>query len=140
MSLAEGIFPQKHYLIENYIARDTADRKKMAVSDKNGRFASTEINVLEQFHDTALVECILHTGRTHQIRVHLAHVGHPCVGDTVYGFQKNRYKLEGQALHSSSLSINHPRTGDRMHFYAPLPDYMEALLEKFRRQNILQNK
>jgi len=137
LALAEGVFPQKHYLIETLIARDTADRKKMAVSAHNGRFASTEITVLEQFRDTALVECLLHTGRTHQIRVHLAHIGHPCVGDTVYGFQKNRYGLAGQALHAASLTITHPRTGERMNFIAPLPVYMEELLAKFRRQHTL---
>lgn len=132
LALAEGVFKEEHFLIENYIGRSKNDRKKMAIyrSENEGKFASTEFKLLSQFKDYALVECKLNTGRTHQIRVHLASVGHPCLGDPEYGFKKNRFNLEGQMLHSYILEINHPTTGERMKFVAPLPEYMEKLIKK----------
>jgi len=132
LALVEGVFSKQHDIIETYISRDTVNRKKMAIS-KSGKIAITEYKVLEQFEDAALVECILHTGRTHQIRLHLASIGHPCLGDIVYGFKKNRYNLKGQALHSASLTISHPSTGERLTFNAPVPEYMQKLLEKLRK-------
>ena len=99
-------------------------------NENDGKYASTEFLVINQFKDAALVECKLNTGRTHQIRVHLASVGHPCLGDGEYGFKKNRYNLEGQALHSHVLEINHPTTKERMKFIAPIPDYMQKLINK----------
>lgn len=134
LALAEGVFKEKQYHVENLLARDVKDRKKMAVAAGNGRFASTDFTVLEQFKDAMLVECHIHTGRTHQIRVHLAYLGHPCLGDTVYGHAKNRCQLAGQALHAYSLKINHPITGQPMEFTAPLPQYFEELLQKLRKQ------
>ena len=132
LALAEGIFKDREFIIENFIARSTADRKKMTVSDR-GKFASTEFKVLEQYRDAALLECHLHTGRTHQIRVHLAGIGHPCLGDAEYGFKKNRFALLGQALHSYQLTIDHPTTGERMTFTAPLPEYFEELMTKLQK-------
>lgn len=132
LALAEGVFKETEFLVENYLARSTVDRKKMAVSGK-GKFASTDFKVLEQYRDAALVECFLHTGRTHQIRVHLASVGHPCLGDAEYGFKKNRFALLGQALHSYRLTIDHPSTGERMTFTAPPPAYFTALIEKLQK-------
>lgn len=132
LALAEGVFREKIFSCENYIARSKSDRKKMAVysSNSEGKFASTDFSVLEQFDDCALLMCKLNTGRTHQIRVQLAHIGHPCLGDPEYGFKKDRYNLAGQALHSYKLTLNHPATNERMTFVAPLPEYMRKIIEK----------
>ncbi len=132
LALAEGVFKEKKFTVENYIARSKNDRKKMAVykNESEGKFASTDFEVLEQFSDYALVSCKLNTGRTHQIRVHLASVGHPCLGDTEYGFKHQKHALEGQALHSYRLTVFHPRTHEKMTFIAPLPAYMQKLIGK----------
>ena len=134
LALAEGTFKETNILVENYIGRSKSDRKKMAVynNENEGRFASTEFTVLNQFKDAALVECKLNTGRTHQIRVHLASLGHPCLCDSEYGFKKNKYNHDGQMLHSYKLTINHPAKNERMSFVAPLPDYMENLINKLQ--------
>lgn len=132
LALAEGVFKETEFKAENYIARSKNDRKKMAVylNENEGKFASTEFSVLKQFDDCALVRCKLNTGRTHQIRVQLAHLGHPCLGDPEYGFKKDRYGLGGQALHSYELTFNHPIDGNKMHFSAPLPDKMQKIIDK----------
>ncbi len=132
LALAEGVFKDTKFSVENYIGRSKNDRKKMAVysSEKDGKFASTDFTVTKQFKDYALIECKLNTGRTHQIRLHLASVGHPCLGDPEYGFKKNRFNLNGQMLHSYILEINHPTTGQRMKFVAPIPEYMKKLIDK----------
>ncbi len=132
LALAEGVFKETEFTVENYIGRSKNDRKKMAVykNENDGRYSNTEFRVLEQFKDCALLECKLNTGRTHQIRVHLASIGHPCLGDGEYGFKKNRYNLEGQMLHSHKLEITHPTSGKRMSFIAPMPEYMEKLIKK----------
>ena len=132
LALAEGVFRDTNFVCENYISSSKSDRKKMAVysSSPEGKFASTEFTVLEQFDDCALVKCKLNTGRTHQIRVQLAFLGHPCLGDPEYGFKKNRYNLSGQALHSYKLTISHPASNKRMTFIAPLPYYMNKIIEK----------
>ncbi len=134
LALSEGVFKETDIIVENYIGRSKSDRKKMAVynSENDGRFASTEFKVLQQFKDVCLVECKLNTGRTHQIRVHLASLGHPCLCDSVYGFKKNKYNHEGQMLHSYKLTINHPVTNERMTFVAPMPEYMEKLINKLQ--------
>ena len=130
LALAEGTFKEPHFTVENYIARSQSDRKKMAVyvDPADGKHAVTEFTVLEQYKDCALVSCLLHTGRTHQIRVHLASVGHPCLGDAEYGFKKQKYPLSGQMLHSWKLSICHPKTGETLSFCAPLPEDMHNLM------------
>ncbi len=132
LALAEGVFKEKKFTVENYIARSKNDRKKMAVykNESEGKFASTEFEVLEQFSDYALVSCKLNTGRTHQIRLHLASVGHPCLGDAEYGFKHQKHALNGQALHSYRLTVFHPRTHEKMTFVAPLPEYMQKLAGK----------
>ncbi len=134
-AVAEGVFKEKTFTVENYIARSKSDRKKMAVysNEDEGRFASTEFEVVEQYKDAALVKCKLNTGRTHQIRIHLASVGHPCLGDAEYGFKKNRYMLAGQALHSYKLKIRHPITEEEMIFEASVPEYMEKLINKLQK-------
>ena len=135
LALAEGKFKETEFSIENYIARSKNDRKKMAVynNEEEGKFASTDFKVLEQFDDVALVECTLNTGRTHQIRVHLASIGHPCVGDGEYGFKKNRFALSGQALHSHKLTIRHPKTNEEMTFEAPIPEYFQMVIKKVQK-------
>lgn len=117
------------------IGRHPTDRKKMAVTQKNSRNAVTHWRVLERFSGYTLVECRLETGRTHQIRVHMAYRGHPILGDTVYGHKKAELGQESQCLHARELTFCHPRTGERMTVSCELPAYFVDLLEKFRRTN-----
>lgn len=119
--------------IEGPIGRHPIDRKKMAINYKNGKDAVTHYQVLERFGNATYVECRLETGRTHQIRVHMASKGHPLLGDQVYGSARNPYHLQGQALHAMILGFVHPRTGEYMEFEAPLPEYFIKLLEKLRK-------
>lgn len=119
--------------VEGPIGRHPVDRKKMAVNHKNGKEAVTHFKVLERFSNASYVECRLETGRTHQIRVHMTSIGHPLLGDEVYGSGRNPYHLEGQTLHAMVLGFIHPRTGEYMEFTAPLPDYFLKLLDKLRK-------
>ena len=114
------------------IGRSTKDRQKMAVARENGKDAVTRFWVKERFGDYTLVECRLLTGRTHQIRVHMAYIGHPVLGDPKYGSGKCPFAIEGQALHSMTLSFVHPTTGEPMEYTAPLPADMEAILRELR--------
>jgi 23S rRNA pseudouridine1911/1915/1917 synthase len=119
--------------IENRIGRHHLHRKKMAVLKEGGREAVTNYKVMEQFADTALLAIRIETGRTHQIRVHMAHAGHPVVGDAVYGGKgKKPLMPERQMLHAAKLVLTHPVTGKRLSFEAPLPDDMLRLLELLR--------
>ena len=115
------------------IGRHPVDRKKMSTKAPNGRRAVTHYTVLERFGDFTYIECQLETGRTHQIRVHMSSIGHPILGDDIYGPAKSSYKLEGQTLHAKILGIVHPSTGEYMEFDAPLPEYFQSLLEKLRK-------
>lgn len=123
------------------IGRHPTDRKKMAVTEKNSKSAVTHVEVLEGFDTATYVRCILETGRTHQIRVHLSHIGHPLLGDEVYGSAKlplNREYMRdnpGQCLHAAELELTHPRTGEIMHFSCPLPEYFTNVLQKLRQKN-----
>lgn len=117
--------------IETYLARDTRDRMKMAVSS-SGKLAITNYKVIEAFRGYSLVECKLETGRTHQIRVHMASIGHPLLGDTIYGPSKCSYSLEGQSLHAKTLGFIHPTSGEYMEFDAPYPEYFTKLLTQLR--------
>lgn len=110
------------------IGRNTLDRKKMAIDYKNGKRAVTHYHVLENFGKYAYIECQLETGRTHQIRVHMHSIGHPLLGDDVYGNSKSAFHLEGQTLHARVLGFIHPRTGKYMEFEAKLPEYFKHLL------------
>lgn len=106
----------------------------MAVVRENGKDATTQFRVLERFGAYTLAECRLLTGRTHQIRVHMAYIGHPVAGDPKYGAKSCPFTITGQALHSKTLSFVHPRTGERMAFEAPLPEDMETILRILRRK------
>nr|WP_314805890.1 RluA family pseudouridine synthase [uncultured Selenomonas sp.] len=110
------------------IGRHPTDRKKMAIVRENGKPATTHFEVLERFGDYTYVVCRLETGRTHQIRVHMTSIGHPLVGDPKYTAKKNPFAITGQALHSLTLRLAHPRTGEEMVFAAPLPADMEEIL------------
>lgn len=114
------------------VGRMENDRKKMGINRKNGKNAVTHIRVLERFGNYTYIECSLETGRTHQIRVHMASIGHPLLGDTVYGPKKDSFHLQGQALHAMTLGFIHPGTGEYVEFSAPLPDYFNKLLQKLR--------
>ena len=115
-------------VITGDIGRHPTDRKKMAIVRENGKPATTHFEVLERFGDYTYVSCRLETGRTHQIRVHMTSIGHPLVGDTKYTTKKNPFAISGQALHSLTLRLTHPRTRAEMEFTAPLPADMEEIL------------
>ncbi len=117
------------------IGRHPTDRKKQCVTDKNSRPAVTHWRVLERFPGYTHIECRLETGRTHQIRVHMAHIGHPILGDTVYGAKKPWPGLEGQCLHARKLRFVHPATGLEMEAEAPLPEYFTEILRKLREKS-----
>lgn len=110
------------------IGRHPADRKRQAVLREGGREAVTHYEVIARYNGYTHVRCRLETGRTHQIRVHMAHIGHPLLGDMVYGRKKPEKGLEGQCLHAKEISFIHPRTGERMHFETPLPPYFVEVL------------
>ena len=135
-ALVYGTFKEPEGRIEAPIGRHPIDRKKMAINHKNGKSAVTNYTVLEQFGSGySHIECRLETGRTHQIRVHMSSIGHPLLGDDVYGSGKNPFHLEGQALHARVLGFIHPITGQYMEFEAPLPEYFTDLAEKLRKMS-----
>ncbi len=131
-AIVHGVLKDDEGMINAPIGRHPIDRKKMSINEKNGREAVTHYRVLERFRQFTYIECQLETGRTHQIRVHMASIGHPLVGDSVYGPAKCPFRLDGQTLHAGVLGIIHPRTSEYMEFTAPLPDYFEELLRKLR--------
>lgn len=116
-------------VIDRPIGRHPTERKKMAVSEQNGRRAVTHYRVLRQFEKYTYIECRLETGRTHQIRVHMASIGHPLLGDEVYSNRKCPFPLQGQTLHAKTLGFRHPSTGEYVETEAPLPGYFSHLLE-----------
>jgi len=128
VALVHGCLKHTSGTIDAPIGRSTIDRKKMAICLENGRRAVTHFDVLERFKDYSLVRLCLETGRTHQIRVHMAFIKHPVVGDPKYGRGKNELELEHQALHAYLLGFNHPRTGEYMEFCAGLPQYFKRVL------------
>ncbi|MFI3167230.1 MAG: RluA family pseudouridine synthase [Bacillota bacterium] len=132
LALCEGVFKKTEDVIETKIGRSKTDRKKMAVT-YDGKIAITKYEVLHQFDAHALVKFSLETGRTHQIRVHARHIGHPVVGDKTYGFEKQKFKLEGQLLHASKLVLKHPESKEEMAFFAPLPEYFVNVLQTLAR-------
>ena len=130
VALVKGIIKEDELTIDKPIGRSTKDRKKMAVTDKNSRNAVTHISVLRRFYtsNVTLVEARLETGRTHQIRVHMASLHHPLIGDEVYGKKDPKFKVEGQMLHAKSLGFIHPTTNEFVEFDSELPDYFKKIL------------
>ena len=133
LALLEGTVKQNDGVIDTFIGRSDKNRTMMAVKD-SGRRAVTHFKVLKRYKEFTFAEFKLETGRTHQIRVHCKYIGHPIVGDPVYGYEKQKFKLNGQLLHAWKLELTHPSTGERMSFEAPLPDYFQAVLQKLDKQ------
>ena len=131
-AVVEGIIGENSGTVNAPIGRHDNDRKKMAVNTRVGKPAVTHFEVLERLDNCTLVKCRLETGRTHQIRVHMAYTGHPVTGDPVYGI-KNTRGMDGQALHAGELALIHPATGEPVTFKAPLPEDFEKLLKRLRR-------
>ena len=131
VALVRGVIKENFATIDMPIGRSDKDRKKMAVR-KDGKKAVTHFDVIERFDGFTYLDIKIDTGRTHQIRVHMAEIGYPIVGDMVYSNGKNPFGVEGQMLHAKSLDFKHPITGEQMHLEAPLPEYFEEVLEKLR--------
>ena len=131
-AIVYNYFPTDTGTIDKPIARHKTDRKKMTI-DPNGRHAVTHYRVIEQLKQNfSLVECELETGRTHQIRVHMASINHPLLGDEVYGPKQKPFSTQGQVLHAGVLGFEHPITGEYMEWHADLPDYFQNILNRLR--------
>ena len=131
VALVEGRMKNESGTIDKPLGRNPKDRLKYAVVS-DGKRAVTHYKLLENFKDESLVLCRLETGRTHQIRVHMAYINHPLVGDPVYGHKKQRFKSNGQFLHAKKLGFIHPRTNEYMEFVSEIPDYYKQVLDKLR--------
>lgn len=131
IALVRGIISENEATINMPIGRSMQDRKKMAVT-KKGKEAITHFQVLERFDKYTLLKVKIDTGRTHQIRVHMAEIGHPVVGDMLYSNGKNEFGIEGQMLHATSLDFKHPITQKPLHLEAPLPEYFEEVLKQLK--------
>ena len=132
-AIVHGNIKEEEGSINAPIGRHPTDRKKMSIHSKNGREAITHYKVLERFGNYTHIQCKLETGRTHQIRVHMASIGHPLVGDSVYGPAKCPFpNLQGQTLHAKTLGFIHPATKEYLEVNAPLPDYFTSLIKKLR--------
>lgn len=129
-AIVHGVIKEEEGTIDAPIGRHPIERKKMSINHKNGKEAVTHFKVLKRFKDYTYIQCQLETGRTHQIRVHMASIKHPLVGDAVYGPAKCPFKLQGQTLHAKILGIEHPRSGEYIEVDAPLPEYFTGLLKK----------
>lgn len=135
IALVEGVIEHNSGTIEAPIGRDPKDRKKMTVTEINSKEAVTHFDVVERFKKYTLIKCRLETGRTHQIRVHMQFIGHPIVGDEVYGRRKTLKDTQGQVLHAYKLELIHPSTKEKMTFEAELPAYFQELLTKIRSED-----
>ena len=133
IALLEGNLKKEQGTISTYLSRDKSDRKKYAVSDE-GKWAVTHYKVLERYDGYTLCQFELETGRTHQIRVHANYIGHPIVGDPVYGYQKQKFKLNGQLLHAKKLAFISPTDGKFCEFTCELPNYFNNLLKKLKKK------
>lgn len=129
-AIVHGVLKEDEGTVNAPIGRHPTDRKKMSIHCKNGKEAVTHYKVLRRFGNYTYIECRLETGRTHQIRVHMASISHPLLGDSVYGPAKCPFKLQGQTLHAKTIGIIHPRTGEYLEVSASLPDYFSELLKK----------
>lgn len=128
-----GSFREDSGTVDAPIGRHPTDRKKMCVTQRNSKPAVTHWEVVERFRGYTHIRCRLETGRTHQIRVHMAYIGHPILGDTVYGHKKPELGQSSQCLHAGALCFRHPRDGRPILVFAPLPDYFQQVLEKLRK-------
>ena len=128
-AVVRGGFREDAGTVDAPIGRHPVDRKRMAVTDRNSRAAVTHWEVIARYRDYTHVRCVLETGRTHQIRVHMAHIGHPLLGDTVYGGKPDK-GLEGQCLHARELKFIHPRTGEAVRLQSELPAYFRQVLDR----------
>ncbi|WP_026881293.1 RluA family pseudouridine synthase [Clostridium akagii] len=133
LALTEGIIHDDSGVIDAPLGRDPVNRIRMCVN-KNGRNAITHFEVIERLKTSTLVKCILETGRTHQIRVHMGYIGHPLVGDPVYGYKKQRFRLEGQMLHAKKLGFIHPSTGEYMEFESEIPNHFKKVIGVLRNE------
>lgn len=131
-AIVHGNIKEDNLTVDAPIARDSSDRKKMAIAKKDGRNAVTHITVLERFGKYTYIRCKLETGRTHQIRVHTKSIAHPILGDKTYGLKKEEFSLEGQLLHAGEIGFIHPASGDAVSFSAPLPQDFDETLAKIR--------
>lgn len=129
IALVRGVIKENEATINMPIGRSKKDRKKMAVT-KDGKEAITHFRVIKRYDNYTLLEIKIDTGRTHQIRVHLAEIGHPVVGDYIYSNGKNPFGVEGQMLHAKQIEFKHPSTGEQMKIEAPVPDYFNEIIEK----------
>lgn len=128
-----GVVKNDEGTIEGAIGRHPNDRKKMAINEKNGKPAITHYKVLKRFEKYTYMQFKLETGRTHQIRVHMASIGHPLLGDMVYGHEKSKFKhLQGQTLHAKTIGFVHPTSNEYVEFSAPLPEYFENLINQLQ--------
>ncbi len=132
LAVVRGGFKSDSGTIDQPIGRSRHNRLKMAIEPKTGRHAVTHYRLIERFSEISLIECQLETGRTHQIRVHMAAIGHPLVGDPIYGIKRDRQKGEGQLLHAITLGFIHPRTGKQMSFTSEMPDRIKDYIAKLR--------
>lgn len=128
LALVEGIVKADEGTVDAPLGRHPVERVKISIV-KNGRNAVTHYRVIERFKNNTLIECKLETGRTHQIRVHMAHTGHPLVGDAVYGYKKQRFNLKGQMLHAKKLGFIHPNSGKYMEFESNIPAYFSRIID-----------
>lgn len=132
IAIVNGNLKEDEGVVDAPIARAKNDRKKMAV-DKDGKTAVTHYKVLERLKNYTYIECVLETGRTHQIRVHMSYINHPLLGDEIYSGKKESMKLQGQCLHAMVLGFIHPTTNEYMEFKAPVPEYFNEILKKFKK-------
>ncbi len=129
-AIVHGVIKEEEGTIDAPIGRHPIERKKMSINHKNGKEAITHYKVIQRFQNYTYIQCQLETGRTHQIRVHMASIRHPLLGDTVYGPSKCPFQLQGQTLHAKIIGIVHPRTGEYIEVDAPLPEYFSSLLKR----------
>ena len=132
VAIVNGNLKEDEGVVDAPIARAKNDRKKMAV-DKDGKTAVTYYKVLERLKNYTYIECVLETGRTHQIRVHMSYINHPLLGDEIYSGKKESMKLQGQCLHAMVLGFIHPTTNEYMEFKAPIPEYFNEILKKIKK-------
>ena len=134
-AVVHGVLKEDEGTIDAPIGRHPVERKKMSINHKNGKEAVTHYKVMKRFRNYTYIQCQLETGRTHQIRVHMASIKHPLLGDVVYGSAKCPFKLQGQTLHAKTIGILHPRTNEYLEIDAPLPEYFSELLKKLENLN-----